>query len=100
MAETNRTTWVIVIVMLLVAVALAVVLAGLARNERFSDEVRDNFLDGCMRGLDGDKGACECLLFALEDRMSEEELIELEMQGEQAALDDPRVEEAAESCFL
>ena len=69
---------------------------------QYSEEVRDNFLTSCAGTSGGNDEACECVLNEIEERMSEDEFLELEQkaidEGQDVLLEHPDIEEAFSEC--
>lgn len=62
----------------------------------YSDQIRENYLDACGLASGQKDETCECTLEEIEERMTEEEFLELEREGD--FLSDPRVNEALGAC--
>jgi hypothetical protein len=79
--------------------AALVVLLGLsACSSGFSDELRQQFLAGCIQGSGGNQQGCGCILEELEEVITEEELTELNAQPSEVVQADPRIQAAVAAC--
>ena len=77
---------------------LVLLMAGCGRDEqRFPDEVADNFLRAC-RGSGGTEAACRCALAATERRFTLDEYRALEGGIERGKAAPPELLEIAEEC--
>jgi hypothetical protein len=82
------------------AMAAAMLLAGCGQNEgEWTQEVRDNFMDGCLEASGGQQEYCACVLDDLEDSYTIEEFEEIERQLEAAEVLPPEIEGMIEACI-
>jgi hypothetical protein len=83
-----------------IAAALMLLLAGCDQDEdAWTQDVRDNFMEGCLEASGGQQEYCSCVLGDLEDTYTLEEFEEIERQLEDAGALPPEVESMIEDCI-
>ena len=85
-------------VVMVAALALALVACGPGGDE-WTQEVRDNFLDGCLEASGGEEAYCVCVLERLEDTYTLAEFEAIERELEEADVMPAELEGMIEDCL-
>ena len=87
---------------LAVTVLLLLTACGGGDGNDYSSQVRENFLNACATTSGGQDEACECMLDEIEERLTEEEFLEIEQQvvAEETTFEEvPEFQEATDACL-
>jgi hypothetical protein len=83
-----------------IVAASVLLFAGCGQDDgAWTQEVRNNFMDGCLEASGGQQEYCSCVLDALEETYTLEEFDEIERQLDDTGVMPPEVESMIEACI-